>query len=191
MSILTHTVKFNKEVTFTDHTGVSFVKNPGQPSEETAVPALAAPLFLTDETSPSDILSYNNVEWVADPVAGDVVEFRYSGGNYEDEDGEAMDSQILSLFNCLGPALKDNSTYDSVQNSTAEYQYIKVATGATYLRLTNLAQSIDIGFVTSIGEMPSAQSVSVDSGVAITDEYIAFKATGTPGTFRIEQTKEA
>ena len=107
MSILTHTVKFNKEVTFDDSTtttaaaGVSFVKNPG-PGEETASTVTSATV------SPADIIEYS-VTWVTDPVDGDVVEFQYAGGNYEDSNGEAMDSQDFKLNNCADTNIGANA----------------------------------------------------------------------------------
>lgn len=63
-----HTIKFSKPVSFTDHTGVSFVNIT---TGETATG------ITSDAVSPLDIIQYD-VTWVNDPIAGDVVEWQYT-----------------------------------------------------------------------------------------------------------------
>ena len=95
MSVLIHTVQFNKPVIFTDHTGVTF-------HNITTAEDVANTGVASAEVSPSDIIEYS-VTWVTDPVEGDVIEWRYTPGNYEDTDGNAMDAGELILTNCLDP----------------------------------------------------------------------------------------
>lgn len=72
-----YVVNFNKDVFFTDHTGISIVNTT---INETAV------FTGTVEASPSGTLSYTGVTWITQPIAGDVIEWQYNDltGNYAD-----------------------------------------------------------------------------------------------------------
>lgn len=75
-----HSVTFNRDVYFTDHTGVSFHN---LTTGEIAKPALAAALYTSVESSPSRTITYNNIEWVNPPIAGEVIEFRYRAYEFD------------------------------------------------------------------------------------------------------------
>ena len=78
-------------------------------ADESAIPELSAPLFLTDEVSPNNTLTYNNIGWLAAITGGDVVVFNYDDatGNYTDPDVVALTSQSLTLINCKDGSLGD------------------------------------------------------------------------------------
>ena len=113
----THTVQFNKEVTFTNHTGVKFVNT---------TTAETATLVSSATVSPASVIVYT-LTWVTDPVTGDVVQWEYDGlGNYIDNSGDEpvpMDAQTLILTNCLDSniptnALLETTTLDSLLEVT-------------------------------------------------------------------------
>ncbi len=98
MSTRLHAVEFSKPVAFTGHTGVTFVNT--TTAETAAVPVT------TGVFSPASIIEYL-VDWVVDPVAGDVVEWRLdnTAGDYtHDASGLELDDQVITLTNCLGSA---------------------------------------------------------------------------------------
>lgn len=82
----TYSVRFNKLVTFTDHSGISFVN----------VTQLIASIPTTSiELSPTKIISYTDVSWTNQPLLTDLIEWRYDGsGNYLD-----YSSVIEAVFN--------------------------------------------------------------------------------------------
>ena len=88
-------VSFNKPVTFTDHTGVTFVKNQGLAGEET--------LLATSLTaSPASTITYSTPVWIAPLVAGDTVHFDIgAGSNYISAEGDLILQQTILITNCL------------------------------------------------------------------------------------------
>lgn len=91
MSILLHTVKFSKEVSFTDQTGITFVNT---------TTAETASLVVERTASPARTIQYD-VTWAVDPFFGNVIDFNYDGlGNYEDSEAVPMAAATLSLVSC-------------------------------------------------------------------------------------------
>jgi len=92
MSTTLHTIRFSKPVTFTSHAGVNFVN---VTTTETAS-------LVTSLTSSLNSTIEYDVTWAVDPVAGDVVTFNYSVGNYVDADGESMEDVVdFTITNCV------------------------------------------------------------------------------------------
>ena len=55
----------------------------------------------SSSVSPTNLIEYN-VTWLLDPIAGDIITWRYdSTGTYDDEDGESLAAQEFDLTNCL------------------------------------------------------------------------------------------
>jgi len=90
MSTTLHTVQFSTAVTFTSQVGISFVNTT---TSETAS------LVTSLTPSPASTIEYD-VTWSLDPVDGDVVEFRYAGGNYVDGEATPMEDIDFTLTNC-------------------------------------------------------------------------------------------
>lgn len=87
-------VRFNSQVTFTSHAGVSF-------HNITTGAQIIAPSSTT--VSPASDIHYS-LAWAVDPVAGDVIEWRYDGtGTYVDDSAVPLVAGTLTLINCLGP----------------------------------------------------------------------------------------
>lgn len=159
MSILLHTINFSDDVGFINQTGISFIKNRGLPSEETAS------LVTSATVSPAQSIAYS-VTWAVDPVAGDVVEWDYDGlGNYTDSNylDEDMLSQSLILTNCWGEAYQ---SFVLIGDSITEIN-------SSFPKATGLINQR--GFWTNIIAMCEQKAVYVNQGVAgeDTDELLA------------------
>jgi len=94
MSTTLHTIRFSKPVTFTSHAGVNFVN---VTTTETAS-------LVTSLTSSLNSTIEYDVTWAVDPVAGDVIEFRYNSGtgNYVDSVAVVMETVTFGITNCEG-----------------------------------------------------------------------------------------
>lgn len=95
MSTVTYSVQFSKPVYFTNYAGVNFY-NVTQSIPGTGI---TSPLTQGETLIPYD------VNWAVDPIYGDVVEFRYAGGDYGDlpvgdPERVLMENQTLKMVNC-------------------------------------------------------------------------------------------
>ena len=87
-------VVFSGEVIYTNHTGVSITHDNG--GVFTISGSATTP-------SPASTIQYDGT-WNTPPSSGDVVSYQYSGGNYEDGEGEPMSGVGIQLTNCEGGA---------------------------------------------------------------------------------------
>jgi len=93
----THTLQLTAIAEWTSHNGISFVNGT---TAETATFTGGVPISI--EASPSDVISFNNVVWGVEPVAGDSVNAVYNGtGNYVTADGQALPPFNAVMVNCL------------------------------------------------------------------------------------------
>jgi len=102
------TVNFNKEVAYTDHTGISITHD--NAGTFTVSGSSTTP-------SPTKTIQYDGT-WDVAPSAGDAVSFSATGSNYTDPDGESMQDATLSITNCLGAAVLAVDSYQVIQVET-------------------------------------------------------------------------
>lgn len=92
MSLMVHSVIFNRDVFFADQTGISFF------NENTRATAF----LLAKKTERKGSLVNYHVGWTVDPQAGETILWRYDGsGSYKSSDCASMNKQALVLINCF------------------------------------------------------------------------------------------
>ena len=116
----THTLQLTAIAEWTSHNGISFVNGT---TVETATFTGGAPISI--EASPSDVISFNNVVWSAEPVADDVVNAVYNGtGNYVTADGQALPPFNAVMVNCLDIAPIADALFDIPDSAVGDaYSY--------------------------------------------------------------------
>lgn len=99
MSIMTHTIAFNRLCSFTNQKGVAFFN----------VTTGKHPIsFSTDSVLPTDCIVFD-VEWEVDPQKEENIKWLYDGtGTYCGSDGVFMLLQDLNMINCADNEDDDN-----------------------------------------------------------------------------------
>ena len=100
------TVNFTQDVTYSSHTGVTITHDNG------GVFTVSGPAGATTNS-----IVYTGA-WNVEPIAGDVISYNYSGGNYVDADAVPMQDSTLTIINCAGGTLLEIIDFRVVQDET-------------------------------------------------------------------------
>ncbi|RLC98634.1 MAG: hypothetical protein DRI65_18035, partial [Chloroflexota bacterium] len=100
------TVNFNKEVTYTGHTGISITH------DNAGTFTITGPVGATTNS-----IAYEGT-WDVAPSAGDAVSFSATGSNYTDPDAVSMEDATIGLTNCLGASVLEIESYQVIQVET-------------------------------------------------------------------------